>query len=714
MKRLLVVIALVLFAVPALAGPASVLLKSRTITTTGDAVPWAELDVYAGRHILVQFAQTPDAAAREALAADGIRLLTPIPEHSYLAYIEPRAYAEIKDASPFTLVTDLAPEDKLHPRLVTGEVDPYLISGGETLLLVKFFVDADNAAREEMLVESGARLVSAAPELDLAYLAVPMIEDAYLLAEYDAVEFVTLPEPAYEALNDKARAMVGAETAWTVPYNVNGDGVPVLVYDAGHVPTGSFGGSKHPDLANRLDIGPNSRPEFGIYHATHVSCTVAGAGTVSSGTYAGMAPAANIVSMDITTATVSPTDFPFVHNSGDIDMSYRSAIEDFGVLTANNSIGANLGANRPTTKCEWMGDYTVTGALIDMIIRGRHSRPLSIVWANGNEVGSGCSNGYGSTPPPATAKNALTVGALSSVNETIASFSSRGPTDDGRLRPDIAAPGSGGGIQGINSCGFGLFGGDPGYQSMSGTSMAAPVVTGATALLMEYWQNTYPGTLPAPALVKAIALHAAKDVGNAGPDFLYGYGSLRVPPMLDLVLAETFETITLDQGEQYVGHFVTDGKGPIKVTMVWDDVPGTPQAAKALVNDLDLKLIGPGGEMLPWVLKPLQPAQPATRGVDHINNVEQVYMPTPPAGDYQVVIDAFDVPQGPQDVSFVFTGLIDDPNAPTDDDDDDDDATPGDDDTVPTDDDDTTPSTDDDDAAADDDDDDNDDGGCGC
>ncbi|NLH47995.1 MAG: S8 family serine peptidase [Myxococcales bacterium] len=708
MKKLLTVLLLSALLSAATAWGAPVLLKSRTIAGGDADLPWSALAELSGRHALVQLAQTPTAAQRDALAAQGVRLLAAIPQHAYLAYIEPRRYGANKALSPFRLVAPLEAEDKMQPRLVAGDIDEYAYVGaGEVLLVAKFFADVPVKERPELLRSAGAEIVTMADSIDLAYVTVAAPEDAWQLADLDGVQYVSIPEPAWEPRNNKVRALVRANAVHEPPYSVNGDGVPVLIFDGGIVPATTDGDAIHPDLKGRYTQGQTGMPDI-TGHANHVSCTVAGNGAMSDGTYAGMAPGASIVSMDIT-ASALPGNFPFVQNNGDIDLSYKKAIEQYGVRTANNSIGANLGANQPITKCAWMGDYTMTSALIDELVGGKWSRPLIIVWAAGNEVTSGCPGTFYTIPPPSPAKNTISVGATSVLDEEIAFFSSRGPTDDGRLRPDIAAPGhekdQGLTMIGTHSCAT-LFG-TPMYMDMSGTSQASPVVTGATALALEYWDKEIGGDDPPPALMKGFIIHSAVDLGNPGPDYTYGYGGLRIPPLLDLIHAGTFDTVTVEQGDDFVAKFKKSGAGPVKVTIVWTDPPGAYQAKGNLVNDLDLVIIGPNGTQYdPWLLDPTAPAQPAGKGADHLNNTEQVYIANAPSGDYEVHIKGNDVAQGPQDVSYVYSGLVYSPDT------DDDDNTPDDDDASPADDDDASPVDDDDDAADDDDDDDS--GGCGC
>jgi hypothetical protein len=123
---------------------------------------------------------------------------------------------------------------------------------------------------------------------------------------------------------------------------------------------------------------------------------------------------------------------------GDLEADYGEAINLYGADISNNSIGSNTAPNG--FPCDWEGNYGVTAATIDGVVRGSVSgAPFRIVWSNGNERGSGrCGTTYVTTAPPACAKNHITVGALNSNDDSVTSFTSWGPTDDGRIKPDVS------------------------------------------------------------------------------------------------------------------------------------------------------------------------------------------------------------------------------------------------------------------------------------
>jgi PKD repeat protein len=292
-------------------------------------------------------------------------------------------------------------------------------------------------------------------------------------------------------------------------------------------------------------------------------------------------------------------------------------------------------------------------------VRGSLGAPFRIVWADGNErQGSNCDlEGFGdyySTAPPATAKNHITVGALNSNDDTMTSFSSWGPTDDGRLKPDVSGPGcQSGGDGGVTSANSSS---TTAYTVLCGTSMASPTVVGCVALMLEDFRAAFPG-LPDPrnSTVKALLAQTAVDLGNAGPDYQFGYGSVRVKDAIDFQRLGRFdEEVIPDQGSSFVYTASVSGGGPLKIMLAWDDVPGTPNVAGSQVNDLDLVVTDPSGvQRFPWTLDPLSPGTGAVRTkADHANNLEQVLVDAPQSGVWRIEVRGFDVPSGPQPFSL--------------------------------------------------------------
>lgn len=221
------------------------------------------------------------------------------------------------------------------------------------------------------------------------------------------------------------------------------------------------------------------------------------------------------------------------------------------------------------------------------------------------------------------AKNILTVGVVDSFG-IIDPFSSHGPTFDGRIKPELV--------------GFGI----------NGSSPAAALASGATLLLQQaYWEEHQ--MLPPAALVKALLINGANDLGPQGVDHLYGFGNMDVYQSLQSLLDGHYisDTIAFDESRQYEIQ-IPEGVEQFKITLAWNDPPAAIDAEKALINDLDLELSFPlhGKQWLPQTLSifphPDSLALPAVSGKDHINNVEQIVVEYPEAGTYTLTVDAFD------------------------------------------------------------------------
>jgi len=455
--------------------------------------------------------------------------------------------------------------------------------------------------------------------------AIIPVENISKLSEYENIKWIEKTGPPLSICNNGARGAVGANSAQQPPYNYSGTNVDVLVYDGGMT-------DNHADYSSRLTTIETG---YTHYHATHVAGTVLGDGSASSGQYRGMAPEARLLSGEYD----GNAGILFYNNPADIEGDYNTAINTYGADLANNSIGMNIQGN--VYPDAYYGDYETCSILIDNIATGLLGRTFLSIWAAGNE--RGYISGYKNIAPPQCAKNSLVVGATYSDNNQITDFSSFGPLDDGRLKPDLCAPGD------ENGAGIYSTYGTTSYQNLAGTSMASPVATGCAALLTECWKDYHSGANPAPAVVKAILINTTLDLGSPGPAFDTGYGLIQIVPALETVEKGNIIESEMSNGSstQY-SLFVPNTADYVRVTLVWSDPPASPLANPVLVNDLDLRLIDPtGGIHYPWTLNPANPASPATNNVpDHLNNVEQIFAQNVTGGAWKVEVSGYNVPVG--------------------------------------------------------------------
>ena len=466
------------------------------------------------------------------------------------------------------------------------------------------------------------------------------------LADEDVVQWVEPALPPLGETNDSNRILTQADSVQEPPYGLDGNGVGVLVYDVGGLDP------DHPDFAGRLVSGDNIPP---ANHSTHVAGTVAGDGYASDGLYRGMAPGASLVSYAIGNDGFG---LPLYSDPGDFESDYRQAVTLHDIDIATNSVGTNTCRNG--FLCEITGNYGVTSAVIDSIINGGLGKRVTVFFANGNErscercrdQGVHTPEGYHSTAPPACAKNHISVGAVNSDDDSVTFFTSWGPTDDGRLKPDIVGPGcQQTDDNGVTSC---EIGGE--YVTYCGTSMATPTVAGLAALLLQDMREQLPDRpTPLNSTVKILLTHNATDIAAPGPDYQSGYGSVRIQRTIDFTRTGNFREQSLDQGEAASFLVRVDaGETTLKITLAWDDVPGTANVNQALINDLDLVVYDPSQTRhYPWTLNPNYPAALAGRNQpDHLNNIEQVLVDNPIAGHWTVVVQAYDIPEGPQEFSI--------------------------------------------------------------
>lgn len=263
-------------------------------------------------------------------------------------------------------------------------------------------------------------------------------------------------------------------------------------------------------------------------------------------------------------------------------------------------------------------------------------------------------NPYGSIGWTASAKNVLAVGSTDGI-KNISGFSSRGPTKDGRVKPDLTAKG-----QSLTSTAPASFcgGTSPCYAKLQGTSMATPVVTGSMALFTEAWRKLNGGTNPGPLVLKTLAIAGADDLGNPGPDYTYGFGFLNAQASVNLIVADNgqgkrVKVAAAANGAQFDFPISVTQPQDLRVVLGWFDPEALPLnsdqvTTKVLINDLDLKVIDASGNtVLPYVLDMTNPTAPATHGVNTVDNTEEVEIKGAVPGVYHAIVTGTTVSANP-------------------------------------------------------------------
>lgn len=610
-------------------------LKSRTIApepslTALDAI----VDGDAPRHVLIQLHDRVSPAGRSALAAEGITLLQYVPDQTWIARVTPLGAASTAtEAIRWVGVLDAT--DKMPRRLAEGRPGAWaMTSDGRVELRVRLHAGVDVAAARAAVSAVGAEVVrpmAIFPGLEVVLPAWRLRD----LAALDIVQWVSEVPPDPVLDNDGSRAATGAEVVQSGVYGLDGTGVHVGIWDGGPVDSG------HPDFAGRLTLLEGGSPS---QHGTHVAGTFGGSGAASESEggdplqWRGMAPAVSIFSWDF---------------GGDIAGEMEDGIGDEDLDLDTNSWGYGVDGGN----CDLYGDYDFLCPEMDALVRGAGGRPASIIFSAGNERDDGdcplVDGGYGCLNPPKAAKNTIVVGATNSDDDSMTGFSSWGPTDDGRLKPDVTAPGCEDGGEGyIRST---LPGGGYGGSGWCGTSMAAPAATGNLALLHQLYRGIHGDVNPEPSLMKALLVANAQDLGNPGPDYAFGHGRINSRASADELLDASPMTMTVSDGEVLEIPFsVPFGVFQLRVALAWDDPEASSLADPALINDLGLELVAPGGAIVhPWVLDPDDPSADAVRGEDHLNNVEHITVGGPTPGDWIARVTGTNVPEGPQVASLV-------------------------------------------------------------
>ena len=240
------------------------------------------------------------------------------------------------------------------------------------------------------------------------------------------------------------------------------------------------------------------------------------------------------------------------------------------------------------------------------------------------------------------AVNAIPDGYKNSTQVVMSSFSSWGPTDDGRIKPDVVANGVG--LLSANSTA------DNAYATSSGTSMAAPNTSGSLLLLQEHY-NKLTGSFMRASTLKGLAIHTTDEAGTTpGPDYRFGWGLLNIRKAATIITnrnstSRIIEDSLLQSATKTI-NVIASGTGPIVATLSWTDPPGSVDLINVLnnrtpklVNDLDIEINFGAAIIKPWKLDPLNPANAATKGDNIVDNVEKIEINNPlPGESYTITI----------------------------------------------------------------------------
>lgn len=602
-------------------------------------------------YYIVQFNAPIKSGKKEELEQIGAQVFDYLPEFAFIVKMNGATRRTVESMKNVRWVGSYQPGFRLAPVLTRS------LTAGKTIakreFMVTVFGKEETGEVNRQIKQLGGKILGMSvknvrPKIKVR-LNSNQIEAVSKIAGVRWVE----PAPVWRLFNDKAAIIMGAPIVWN-RHNLYGAGQVVGVADTGLDAGVREGPALHDDFkdgrggtrVSHLFRLAGDSPSDANGHGTHVAGSVLGNGARSGSdplthfydnSFAGIAPEATLVFQSIENQATGSLSVP-----DDLNDLFRQSHEA-GAIIHSNSWGSDE-----------YGMYDSFSEDTDQYIW--NNKDFLILFAAGNSGvdvdGKGVIALY-SVNSPATAKNIIAVGAtenyrpggstpspaydflygigsaarypsepiksdhISNNASGMAAFSSRGPCLDGRIKPDIAAPGtniistrsslggSGWGQGGLSDTAHQF------YTYYGGTSMATPLAAGAAALVREFYTRVKKIT-PSAALLKATLLNGAFDIspGQYGtwpaqevpnsprPNNVEGWGRVHLENALfpaSPTLGEyQDERAGLSTGESRIYSFtVGDGSVPLKATLVWSDYPGSPASSAQLVNDLDLILIDP-------------------------------------------------------------------------------------------------------------------------
>jgi hypothetical protein len=576
---------------------------------------------------IIQFFSLPSNSEKESLESLGIEFLGYIPNRAYIAAIPGTFELGTLAGYDVRSIVDIIPEFKQAPSILDQEYPEYaLFEDGQIGLVLSYFDNIPFNACVAELDPYTRETIQSNPMGGYQIVKVD-IADLGSISSSPYVKYVDVHFPDGEPENYTGKTLHRSnilDSDYATGRHYDGEGVMVMLQDDGII-------GPHIDYQGR--IGSQNLTSNWGNHGDHCAGTIFGAGNLDP-TTGGMAPGA-----ELHTWAASQENYPGFASIPDV---YPSGIR---ISSTSYSNGCNDG-------------YTQLAQTLD--VQSLTYESLLHVFSAGNAGGDNCGygagNGWGNiTGGHKAGKNVITTGSLNYTG-LVDGYSSRGPAADGRIKPDISAKGSN-----VYSTV------DPNtYQTKSGTSMACPGIAGSLAQLYQAYRELNSDEDPKGGLMKGLILNTATDMGNIGPDYKYGWGHVNLLRAVEVLEEERYMTGSVSQDEDS-SHDITvpEGVKEMKVMVYWADKEGSLFASPALVNNLDITMTDPSAnEHLPWLLSYYPDADsldmPAVKGVDMVNNMEQVQINDPEAGTYSLNVAGTEVPFGPQEYYVIYDFIFDD------------------------------------------------------
>lgn len=586
--------------------------KSYSHQFTGEnALQTYQSDSKASLQAVVELATFPSKQEKQELNAKGVSFLGYIPKGNYLIEVQNMKDWELLSAYGILAITPFKPEFKYSENIHDGTIPAHALADEKTVkYLINVFQKEQLPKLKKELEANGYRVFNPkmgtqALEVHATPAELKALANSPLVAAVDLVPPPSQPENLPGRTDHRSNYINGA---YKGAMSYDGEGVNVAMGDDGLI-------GPHIDYQGRVDQSKASGNNGD--HGDHVAGTIFGAGNLDPFAE-GMAPGASL----------------FVYNVWDAvdDSPIDYVNKNIRITSTSYSNGCNAGYTNFAREAD-QHVYQNT-SLMHVFSAGN---------SNGNDCGYGAGNQWGNvTGGVKIGKNVIAVANLTAT-DNIATSSSRGPAHDGRIKPDVSAVGTNVySTIDVND-----------YDFKTGTSMSCPGTSGSLAQLYHAYKETY-GVEPEAGLMKSIMMNTADDLGNPGPDYIFGYGRINNRRAVEVIEKGQFQvdSITANGTKTFTVN-VPPGTQFTKMMVYWTDKEAITNANQALVNNLDMMVIDPNGDTLhPWVLDPTpNPANlnsNAVQAVDTLNNAEQVTKLQPTSGNYTVVVKGTSVPFGPQ------------------------------------------------------------------